>query len=83
MVRGVRVRVVEDVEWTLALRNQYAQCLPRFGIKHRDPEPTVVLAPQQSDLDAVGDAAIEFAEAGTSEPVEELERFVYAEGAPT
>ena len=28
------------------------------------------------------EAAIEFAEAGTFEPVEDLERFVYAEGAP-
>jgi len=35
----------------------------------------------ERDVAAVIEAAIEFAEAGTFEPVEDLERFVYAEGS--
>jgi pyruvate dehydrogenase E1 component alpha subunit len=36
----------------------------------------------EADVAAEIDAAVAFAEAGTLEPVDELERFVYAEGSP-
>ncbi len=63
--------------------------------KQHDPIPTLIerLRADQliedADVDELErsvaqeiDAAIEFAEAGTFEPIEALERFVYAEGAP-
>jgi pyruvate dehydrogenase E1 component alpha subunit len=37
----------------------------------------------QRDVDAEVAAAVEFAEAGTLEPVEELTRFVYSEREPS
>ncbi len=63
--------------------------------KQHDPIPALIERLRAEQLIADADveelersiaqeieAAIEFAEAGTFEPVEDLERFVYAEGAP-
>jgi len=59
--------------------------------KKRDPIPALVsaltvgdaeIAAMEKEIDADIEDAIEYAEAGTLEPVEDLERFVYSERTP-
>jgi len=60
-MRGVPVRVVTDVERTFILPYLYAERLASSSVDHCDPEPSVDLAPKQSNLNTARQATVEFA----------------------
>jgi hypothetical protein len=61
MPRGVRVRVMEDLERAVAVPDLDDERVAGLGVRDRHRDAVVRLAPQQADVDPVVVAAVELA----------------------
>jgi hypothetical protein len=61
VIRGVRVGVVEDIERAFVLAHVDPERLAASCVEDDDPEPAIDLGPQQADLEADRQAAVDFA----------------------